>query len=77
MRRSGCGGVGVGEDPASLFGAELSNSFPEGAVLGAKDGGRKKGGIDRAGSADGESADRDAPRHLGDGEERIEAFEGF
>src|SRR5437879_50385 len=46
----------------------------ETGTLCAKDGDREKGGIDRAGSADGERADGDAPWHLRNGEERIEAF---
>lgn len=67
----------MGEDAASLFGTELSNGFPDGGVFCAKDGGGEERGVDGAGSADGECADRDAAGHLRDGEERVQAFEGF
>ena len=65
------------EDAAGLFGTELSNGFPDGGVFCAKDGGGEERGVDGAGPADGERADRDAAGHLRDGEERIETLEGF
>src|SRR6266446_334914 len=67
----------MGEDAAGLCGAELSNGFPDGGVFCAKDSGGEERGVDRAGSADGKRADRDAAGHLRDGEERVQAFEGF
>ena len=67
----------MGEDAASLFGAKLSNSFPDGGVFRAKHGGGEKRSIDGAGPADGERADRDAAGHLRDGEERVQALEGL
>lgn len=67
----------MGEDAAGLFGTEFSNGFPDGGVFCAKDGGGEKRGVDSAGSADGERAYRDAAGHLGDREERVQAFEGF
>ena len=46
-------------------------------MLGAENGGGEQRGVDGAGFADGQRADGDAAGHLCDGEERIEALEGF
>jgi len=68
--------IGVCKDPAGLVGAEFPESFADGGILRAEDGGGEERGIDRAGLADGECADRDAAGHLRNGEERIETLEG-
>ena len=65
------------QDPTGLFGPEFSKSFSQARMFCTKDGGGKECGIDRAGPADGECADRDAAGHLRDREERIEPLEGF
>src|SRR5205823_9497593 len=70
--RQSNGGIRVGEDTAGLLGAELAESFTDAGILRAKDGGGEERGIDRAGLADGECADRDTAGHLRNGEERIE-----
>src|SRR5437660_875443 len=62
---------------AGRLGAEFSESFTDGGILRAEDGGGEERGIDRAGLADGECADRDTAGHLRNGEERIETLEGF
>src|SRR6266481_5925315 len=71
------GGIGMGEDAAGLLGTEFSNGFPDGGVFCTKDGGGEERGVDGAGSADGERANRDAAGHLRDGEERVQALESF
>src|SRR5712691_1234991 len=67
----------MSEDAAGLLGTEPSNGFPNGGVFCAENGGGEERGVDGTGSTDGERADRDATGHLRDGEERVEAFEGF
>ena len=65
------------ENAAGLFGAEFSQGFADAAMLHAENGGGEERGVDGAGSADGKRADGNASGHLGDGEERVKAFEGF
>jgi len=55
----GCGGIGIGEDAAGLFGPEFTEGFADDAMLRAEDGSGEKRGIDRAGPANGERADGD------------------
>src|SRR6266481_3511940 len=79
--------AGEGEHVAELSAAEDTDGharFPFFFGAGAADGGKlyaensggKERGIHRAGHANGERADRDATRHLRDGQERIEALKG-
>src|SRR5262249_33613200 len=58
-----------------LFLAVAAEFFAEFGTRVGEDGDGEERGVDGAGLADGERADRDATRHLYDGEQRIHTFQ--
>ena len=67
----------MGKDGLGLLGSEAPQSFAELRVMIGHDGHGQQSGIDGAGTADGQGADRYARGHLHHGEEGIHPVQRF